>query len=88
MKKLLAITALTLLTSSAFAYNEVGDAYSGKHASSEKAHSIQMGTNENYGSQLIPQPADHKDGANFKNQQGENESYGSMMIDQPADHLD
>ena len=86
MKKLLTIAALTLLTSTAFANTEVGDTYAGKHISAEKAHDIQMGSNEAYGSMMIKQPADHKDTSNQNIQRGEGENYGSMMIKQPPHH--
>lgn len=87
MKKLFAITSLLLLTSTAWADNEVGDT-SDVHVKAEKAHDVQRGQNEQYGSMMMNQPADHKDVAGEKLQRGEAESYGSMMIKQPADHMD
>jgi len=63
MKKLIAIAALTILTSTAWAHNNTGNSYSGNHISSEKAHAIQLGSNEFYASVLISQPADHQDKA-------------------------
>lgn len=71
MNKLLVITTLTLLTSTAWANNEVGDSYTGKHVKSEKAHALQMGMNETNGSQQIAQPADHSHVAGTKNQKSE-----------------
>ena len=86
MNKLLSITALTFLASTAFANTEVGDIYTGKHVSAEKAHAIQMGSNETYGSLLISQPADHKDAANLKGQQGEGELYADILFNQATSH--
>jgi hypothetical protein len=87
MKKLFVITSLVLMTSTAWADNEVGDA-SAVHTKTEMAHDVQKGQNEQYGSMMMKQPADHKDMAGDKVQQGKGEMYGSMTIPQPADHVD
>lgn len=87
MKKIVAITSLVLMTSTAWADNEVGDA-SSVHTKAEMAHDMQRGQNEMYGSMMMKQPADHMDDASDRHQQGEGEMYGSMQIEQPADHVD
>jgi len=78
MKKLIAIAALTILTSTAWASDEVGDSWSGNSVVSEKAHDIQLGNNDFYASMLIAQPADRPDTAGLVAQQGVNELYGIL----------
>lgn len=88
MKKLLAITVFTLMTSAAWAGDEPAESSSGEHVKKEYAHDVQMGLNEQYGSMMIKQPSDHKDRATNHYQRGEGENYGSQFIKQPGDHKD
>ncbi|MEN8180397.1 MAG: urea transporter [Pseudomonadota bacterium] len=66
MKKIIAFASLALLTSVAWSHDKTfggnPDLYGSPlldHGKAERAHAVQMGIGDSYGSQLIPQPADH-----------------------------
>lgn len=94
MKKIFVFTSIALLTANVWASdkfvgvgNEMDHSILSEHGPGEKAHALQKGKGEMYGSIDIPQPADHSHMATDNTmQKGEGETYGSINIPQPADH--
>ena len=87
MKHLIIVTSLTLAASGAWASDKVmggnPDLYESHlmdHSAGEKAHAPQMGTGDEYASQLIEQPSDHSHGEEAR-QPGEGDEYGSVLHD-------
>lgn len=52
-----------------------------EHGPGEKVHAPQMGSGDEYGSQLIKQPSDHSHDDDAR-QAGEGDQYGSVLLDQ------
>lgn len=87
MKKIFAIAILALLSSSAFAHDRImggnPDMYGSPlldHGTAEKAHALQMGYGDQYGSSLIAQPSDHADKSTPTDVQAYNDPKGIFDI--------
>ncbi len=87
MKHVIVVTSLVLVTSGAWASDNVMDGHPDlyqshllDHGPGEKAHALQMGDGDDYASQLIKQPSDHSHGEEAR-QRREGDEYGSVLYD-------